>query len=465
MHDLTLLQVRHSYAPPPEEELLGDTSLPNSLLNVQARLERAGVKATIIDHNVTPYKEPDTDTVGLTVLGMPYVPIVRSMVKKLLDEGRKVLVGGQLVDGLVRKDDDVITDRSQFDAFFDKRAIIGNDDASLAAALGIAQESLRPWKETSLVSSYEELEEASLRHYMSGDIPLELGQGCKKKCTFCGIAEKGIPTERWRDNIVIEKDLAWLAKKAQELGIETMNFYLTNVDLFQTPRRLNQFATIVERIKGVHQHVRLRFRGLSTVDEFLSVHDKHPEVIRNLVRAGLERLGAGVDGWSYDLWKSIGKLHNDETKCIRFVQIAREYGIDPEVLMVYGHARDTEVTMGQANDFLRWSVNDYGATPRPHYAKALIPGNIDWSMAVWHKDPRVDLLYDRPEFCQAMDFCARPSSLTDPDPEVREMKGSYFNEACRMPGTLTQYIEPMDPECSDEENARRMKKNKRKYDV
>lgn len=467
MKSITLLQPRHSYAPSPDKKILGDNSLPNSLLNVQARLIDAGVNTILLDHNVTPDRQPETDVVGITVLGMPYIPIVRKKVDELLRQGKQVILGGQIIDGLVHKHDGIVTDRSQLDVFFGRDAIYGNDDAKLSELLDIDAGSLPMWTRTSLIDAYERLDETSLRHYMSGHIPFELGQGCKEKCTFCAIRDKGAK-ERYRDNDVIERDLQWLAMKAEELGIQTLQFYLTNVDLLQTPERLRQFAETATRIGQEVKDVRLRFRGLCTVQEYLNVHDHYPDVMEALVAAGLERMGAGVDGWSYEYWKSRAKKHNDETKCIRFVEEAPKDGIKPEILMVYGgetEGQQSKKMMQQANDFLQWAVENHDAVPRPHYEKLLIPGNVDWAKAVRKDDYRIKMLHARPEFCQANDFCAGPSSMTDPDPVERHAKKELFLKAIQMKNTLTKYVEPQDWECSEKENKRRATANIGNYDL
>lgn len=471
---ITLVQPRHSYAPPPSEERFGDRVLPNTLLHVRARLMEAGVTTDFIDHNVEPERQPETDVVGLTVLGMPYIPIVRSMARKLLSEGHEVIIGGQTVEGLVSRDRDTndITDRQQFDAFFGEDALVGNDTKALSTTVGIdpavfgttRNERLERWKKTSLVPAYESLSEADLRFYLNGLIPFEIAQGCEKACTFCSAA-KNRP-EAYRDTEIFERDLTWLLDTAEGLQIDSLNMYLTNLDLFQTGRALSKFADSVIRITKERQSVRLRMRGLCTVDYFHALHTEHPDVLHKIKAAGLERVGAGVDGWSYDVWRSIGKTHNDETKCIEFIEESGEtYGIQPEALMVYGHEKDTAVTMEQANEFLRWASGEHNATPRPHCDKDLVPGNVYWADAVRKNDPRLLFLHTHPEYCQAFDFCAAPSSLTHPDRAREEMIDRYFREGCAIGDTLTQLIEPMDPTLSFEENMERMLRNLRKYDV
>lgn len=469
---LTLVQPRHSYAPPPSVERFGDRVLPNTLLHVRARLMGAGITTHFIDHNVEPERQPETDIVGLTVLGMPYIPIVRAMAKKLLEQGHQVVIGGQ-VEGMIVRDPatHAITDRREFDAFFGANATIGNDWDALAKILQTDPEALagsgvdgsnEKWMKTSLVPAYEALSEEELRFYLNGLVPFEIAQGCKEKCTFCVAAKNR--KEMYRDTDVIERDLAWLLDKAKELSIESLNVYLTNLDLFQTPDKLSDFAKSVAHITKERQSVRLRMRGLCTVvPGFHTLHTERPELLHQMRDVGLEQIGAGVDGGTETVRKRVGKK-GSEREVRKFIEESgKTYDISPQALMVYGHAGDTAETMQQANDFLQWANDEHGATPRPHCAKVL-PGSLEWTL-MRKKDWPIPFLYLHSEYCQAFDFCAAPSSLTHPDPTRRAMIERYFREGCTIGGTLTQLIEPMDPTLSLEENVARMLRNMRKYDV
>ena len=98
------------------------------------------------------------------------------------------------------------------------------------------------------------------------------------------------------------------------------------------------------------------------------------------MKAGFNTVGFGIDGMTPQVWKSVGKGHNTEDKCLEAIRSAREdFGITPEVLMVFGHVgADTEETLKLAYEFTIDMVHRYRAIPRPHVSKAFIPGNNGW---------------------------------------------------------------------------------------
>jgi hypothetical protein len=200
------------------------------------------------------------------------------------------------------------------------------------------------------------------------------------------------------------------------------------------------------------------------VESFDNLHTNLPTLLHTMRSIGLEQIGAGVDGGSDDVRRSVGKKSKDE-QCIEFVEKSGTiYGIRPQPLMVNGHELDTAESMKRANDFLRWASSEYGAIPRPHCSK-MIPGNLEWSKVLRKKNPLIPFLHDHSEYCQAFDFCAPPSSLTHPDPVRREMIELFFREACAIDGGITEIVEALDPECTAEENERRKEKNLKHYDV
>ena len=433
--------------------------MPHSLWVAAARLLAAGVDvADLQDANIRPVEKTEA-VIGTSLLGAPYIPEV---IKQIIEPNpqARVIVGGQVVNGLTR---------SQFKRLFGRRAINGNDDAALARAFGIRPSDLPPVSKTSLIPVYELVSDEDMEKYLSHEFSFFLSQGCRFACTFCaavrtvkdpfsGRVTKA--TEEYRDMRIVEKDLRYLVQRAERLGIGEITLYLSNLDIFQTPHKLEQFADVVLKIRKNNPHFSIRMRGLATADSFIAVHRKNPTVIRKLVDAGLCTVGFGVDGATPEVWRSVHKGHNSQDKCLESIRVAREeYGITPEILMVFGHPAETEDSLKTAVAFTRDMVEKYQAVPRPYIAKDIVPGNDYWRMPKNRR--RISALIKHPEYFQALDFAALPSSVSHPNKKLRALATQYYLEILDVAGNTTEPIYPVAPETSTE-SAQRM--NEGKYD-
>jgi hypothetical protein len=145
-----------------------------------------------------------------------------------------------------------------------------------------------------------------------------------------------------------------------------------------------------------------------------------------------------------EIWKGIKKPQNNEKDILDAIRISKEkYDITPELLMVFGHVGvDTQESLSHAYEFVEAMVDKYGAVPRPHVAKAFIPGSDG------RKDPKyekeVDLLIQNPHLFQSLDFTALASKLTHPDKTFRNLVNYYYLEMCKIPGNTTLPILPYD---------------------
>ena len=118
--------------------------------------------------------------------------------------------------------------------------------------------------------------------------------------------------------------------------------------------------------------------------------------------------------------------------------------------MVFGHvSADNKETLQGAYEFVKNTVKEYGAIPRPHIAKEVVPGNSRW------RDPKytryVEQLIANPELFQAIDFTALPTELTHPDPALRELTQYYFLKMCSLLGNTTLYCKPIQLGMTSEE--------------
>lgn len=444
-----LIQPRHNYA---LTEGLGHVYMPTSLLTVGARLLKSGIDVKFHDENLNP-AQISSDYVGFNLLGAPYIPEViklQERIRKKIGE-KTFLVGGQVVSGL---------SPDQLKRLFGSSTYNGNDDSTLARILSIDERALPSPEQTSLIPAYERLDDKAMEKYLSKEFSLYVSQGCKFSCDFCAAVRTyrdpatGQTTkvkESYRDPSIIQEDVAYLVGKAKYFGLGELQLYMSNLDVFQTPQQLLKFAYAVQEVKRENPDFKISLRGLATVDSFLRARDNAPKSIEELVNAGFNTVGFGVDGWTKDVWTAVKKGHNTEEKCLEAIRSTREdFGITPEILMVFGHpTADTEESLGAAYQVTRMVVGAYGAVPRPHVSKDFIPGNNGWRGPEHVK--AVESLLKNPESFQSLDFTALPSPLTHPNGRIRELATKYFLKMCELPGNTTQYVRPVTPDLKSEE--------------
>ena len=460
---IDLVQPRHTYAP---TEGLGHIYMPTSLLTAGARLLRAGIDVTFHDENLQP-RSLTSRYAGINLLGAPYIPEVMALQQAISQESGEemtYLLGGQVISGLSEE---------QFSRLFGKHACNGNDDHALSALLQIDKRDLLPPEKTSLIPAYEKLSDKVMKEYLSREFSLYVSQGCKFACDFCAAVRSfrdpvsgdiSKATETYRDPQILEKDLEYLVLRSKNLGINQLQMYMSNLDVFQTPEKLLEFSYAVQSIKERHPDIKIGLRGLATVHSYVMAKIGKTESIKELVKAGFHTVGFGLDGMTAKVWNAVGKGHNTEEKGLLAIRSAKEdFGITPEVLMVFGHANaDTVETLKLALEFTEDMVHRYGAVPRPHVSKAFIPGNNGW------RDPRneaaITQLLHYPGAFQSLDFTALPSSLTHPDPVLRALATTYFLQMCQLEGNTTKAVLPIKPQMTKKEVAFVKASNLGKYD-
>lgn len=463
--DILLIQPRHVYAPEFDCGELGHIYMPTSLLTVASQLLAAGFNVGIEDENFSQVTQAP-GPLGVNVIGPPYISAAKELQTRLLEGGSKapLLLGGQGVAGLTR---------AQMSTIYGESVINGNHLPSLAHFFSRAPQDFLAQEGTSLVPAYERISDERMKAYLSTEFCLFVSQGCRFSCTFCAAErtrfnqiEQAIQKvrERYRSVDVIEADLRYLLSRAQKLGIRSLSLYLSNLDLFQTINKLEELSDLLGRLRREFTAPRLRLRGLATSTSFLDAHRKRPEVIRKMAEGGLVRIGFGIDGSTPKVWKAVHKPHTSDV-CINAIMVCREvYGITPEALMVFGHnGVDDADSLQLATQFLLALREDYGAIPRPHVAKDLVPGNDGWQDA--RNTKRVEYLLAKPESFQLLDFTAAASWFSHPDGRFRKLVNDAFSAACQIPGSQTQFVLPEDPEVPMEELQRRKEFNLRRYDT
>jgi len=457
---IDLIQPRHNYA---SDTGLGQIYMPTSLLTVGARLLGQGLEVEFHDENIR-QANITSEYVGINLLGAPYIPEAIKLQDKINKEfGNKTyFIGGQVISGLTEQ---------QFNKLFGDKTFNGNEDKNLTSILGIKE--LQISERTSLIPAYEILEDKDMCEYLSKEFSLYVSQGCKFACDFCGAArttknpltgENIKVKEAYRDVEIIGKDLDYLVTKSKNFGLNELNLYMSNLDVFQTPLQLNKFAQAVKIVRNNHPGFDINLRGLATVTSFIETRNKSYKVIENLIEAGFNTVGFGIDGWSREEWVALHKGHNTKEKCLEAIKSARkDFGITPEILMVFGNPRTTkEKNIKEAYEITKMVIDEFKAVPRPHVSKDFIPGNEGWLSGEYRKE--IESIINNPEAFQALDFTALPSELTHSDKKIRELATEYFLKMCNLSGNTTQYVKPITPGLSREDIEEIKKFNEGRFD-
>jgi radical SAM superfamily enzyme YgiQ (UPF0313 family) len=459
MKKTLFVQPRHVYAP---SEGHGHIYSPTSLWTVGSKLIQAGADIDFVDENIRPAETDKYGTIGINLVGAPYIPLVRERFRNILDS-KNVLIGGQIVTGL---------SPSQFKTLFGERAIPGTHHSTVAESVGATFENLKTDKDVSLIPAYEKISDDDMREYLDPgrETSFYLGQGCIFNCTFCPAA-KNMP-EKYRNSEVLERDLTYLTERALKLGIHQLNMYLSNLDVFQNTEKLSQFASVIQSLKRQYPDFTYRMRGLATVAMFRNALRDNPKVVRAMKDCGFHTVGFGIDGGSEKTWRSVKKGHNSRSAIMQSMQGCKEYGFTPETIMVFGHLREDKDSLENAVRLTDELQKKFGAVPRPHVAKDLIPGNDYWQNTIKRatradrtdRARRIQLLLEQPKYFQAMDFKALASSVSHSNEILRHMVNKYYKTITKMSGNPRELIYPIAPEFSDEKNASHQKENLLRFD-
>jgi hypothetical protein len=456
---IALIQPRHCYAEAASTKKLGHIYFPTSLYVMSARLRAIGLDVKVYDENISPWCGTE-EVLGLGSIGSPYMAAIAARLSEFRSQGiSKLMIGGQGVRGLSRDD---------FSRLFGTETVNGSIEEQLITG-GIISEPLPSQECVSIAHEIAELSDMEFRAYFSTEASLYLSQGCRFSCTFCG-AERHNPLsnavvrERYRDLECVEDDLVQIVRRSQALGIQENKFYLSNLDLFQTPASLYRFVDIVRSVLAAFPNHKLRFRALSTTGSFMAVYRESPDLVQRLAEVGLERVGFGIDGATPEVWREIRKP-NTRQNCLDAIAITREvFGLQPEALMVFGHdGHDNAKSLSLAVSTIKFLTEQYDAIPRPHVAKGLIPGNDGWFRETggWQKQ----FLLDNPWAFQFLDFTCLPTDLTHQDADFREEVRNAFLEICQMPNCLTQYVLPEDQRLNPDQCAEAIQFNRGRFDI
>lgn len=463
---ISLIQPRHTYAPDPEIEHIGHIYMPTSLLAAATILLNAGLEISIIDENIETYSF-DHNIMGINLVGAPYIPAAihyANSLKARYNNDFLLLIGGKVVSGLTEY---------QITKLFGPNVINGNKFSKLSKHFKIELNKFKRIEALSLIPAYSKLSDNYLRLYLDNEFGFYLSQGCKYACSFCAAQRSSYDPrtkklikikEIYRDLDIAYNDLEFLILKARSLGIHRLNLYLSNLDIFQNPLLLSRFAERVIKLRKEHYNFSINLRALSTVRSFLQTHQFTPHVISKIIDAGLHRIGFGIDGATPKIWKETRKPQT-KSECIQAIVIARKvYGLIPETLMVFGHNKhENEISLQLAYEFARDMYENYGALPRPHVAKDIVPGNDGWNDK--SNEHIISQFITFPALFQNLDFTAIPSPYTHLNDEFRKLITTYYLKICHLPPSLTQYVRPELPGMSESELNEVKEFNLTRYDL
>lgn len=463
MDTFAIIQPRHIYAPPSEGGSVGQVYFPSSAYFAAARLRGIGYECHVYDENIAPW-DGFGEAVGLACIGSPYMEPIATRLDALREAGAcNLWVGGQGVRGL---------GSIEFSTIFGSDVLQFIEAPSFSKSRDLIN-SLPAQEDVSIERDIEALSNEAFERYFRNESPLYISQGCRFSCTFCG-AERARTSkiagpkirkqEKYRNLEGIHRELCKIAERSIALGITNNSFYLSNLDLFQSQEKLADFLDVLDSILKKFSGHRFIFRGLSTSTSFIQAYKKNPDLIRRFVDLGLAQVGFGIDGATPEVWKAIRKPHASDN-CLEAVAVAREvFSLTPEVLMVFGHeGHDNANSLSLAVDTVRMLTEEYGAIPRPHVAKGLVPGNDGW-YSDKYKNQR-QFLIENPWAFQFLDFTCLPTDLTHSDPEFRKAVSFAFLEICKMPNCLTQHVLPQDRRLSPEIYNEAILFNKGRFDI
>ncbi len=236
--------------------------------------------------------------------------------------------------------------------------------------------------------------------------------------------------------------------------------YISNLDLFQTPHKLHEFADTLDKLKRESPGFTFGMRGLATTVAFINCLRQHPCTLEAIQKAGLHTVGFGIDG-TEATWAAMNKKHNQEENTMPAILGCIEHHITPEILMVIGHPHETAVDMGAAFQITKKLSEEHGAVSRPHVWKPL-PGSDFWQD--YARSTMMDLLVQKPDAFTAFDVLAAPSPVSHAQEETRRIVGRYFEQYLALPTNKTAAVHPLGWWLSPEEERANREWNKGKLD-
>lgn len=361
---ITLIQPQYPYGGADKRQIY----LPGGLMNVGSRLIHCGLDVGFIDLNMCSWdlaKESliQSDIIGFTVLGPPYIPVVISLIRNLREKGftQPILVGGE---GVVRIRQDHF---GKWFAGLDVTQI--KNDLDIAMACGIKPNDLRSAYTTSMVPMLKQLDKSQLDKYLTTEFSLFLSQGCAFNCAFCSAA-KG-RKEEYRDVESLTDEVRFICDHLKSIGHGVLQVYVTNLDGFQTSDKFEDCLRVIYSIAQPYQ-ITPSIRCLATSRCTFRACQADPELPRRLRSFGLTIVAFGADGADEETWRRQNKSHNSLSELDMVCRAMKDTEITTELLMVIGFQDDGMRALWRD---LKYSLQQAvrGCIIRPYLAKSQTP--------------------------------------------------------------------------------------------
>lgn len=404
---ITMIDLKYPYGKP-------KIYLSGSTIVASSRFLHLGYDVHNIDLNIDEWDDSliqtmikNSDFVGVSLIGAPYIPSAIELVKKLDSTHTPVLLGGQVVEKLSTE---------QFNSLFkntNAKQIV--NDADLVNVLGCTLGELKSPYSLIFSPVLENLGDERLKVYMSREMTMVLSQGCHFQCAFCAAAKS--QRETFRSFEVFSGDMRFLAKKAKKFGLKKLEFYASSLDFFQTPNTIVRYLEELALIQKEYG-VQFRIRGLSCMTSFLKTADYVGEDKLNILlkNSGVWCIGFGVDGSDQTVWKAQKKRQNSLSDIKDCLDMTQRMGVRAEILMVMGFPEDTKETLKKnIKDSFRYVYHWNHTILRPYLAKQYVPGNDGWKSG----DKQIEAFMQNPQYFFNLDFCAIGSEVTHPNKKHR----------------------------------------------
>jgi len=392
--------------------------LPLSLLYAGQILEKTQ-NATIQYHDcqlhdITERKDlGNYDSIGINVMGAQNIAPAYELYYSLIDIGispDKIYFGGQGVEDL---------ETTEFDTIFSnanlvrRRELVGSN-----------------YWNVSIRDQLEKFPLDDLRTYLGNELTLLFSQGCMFSCNFCG-AETG-KKETFYDT---EDNLRTYLDKAKELGIESLDAYVTSLDFFQQALNGGDIRKLKKQLQSIvnlqeEYGINLRLRALTRADSYI-LASKDDELVDLVKKAGFYQFGFGADGAAnVKLLQAMKKGTADlESKLLESFDHAEKNGFTPEILYVFGIEEDTEETLEETRELCEGLLNSFSSSIyRGFPAKNFIPGNRNWKRTDWKNSDAYQKLLDNPRLFADLGFEALANNVSHPNEKERKLVNRFAVE-------------------------------------
>jgi len=397
--------------------------LPGGLMNLGSRLIRAGIEVSFFDLNLTVLDSVEvctdlvqSDIIGFSVLGHPYIPIVIENIKMFRARGfsQRVLVGGEGVVRLQTVDFlrwfGVLGDVVQIKNIKAEPNHGIVEDADLRHALGISE--LASQFETSMTPMLKRLPEPTRRAYLTSEFSLFLSNGCKFPCEFCS-ADKN-RTEQYRTIDSVRDEIEYICWYFKSIEHTELRIYLSNLDAFQNPKQLEPRLKAIADVCRMY-HITPHVRCLATSRCTFQAVDTDRGLPKRLHSFGLRVVAFGADGADEETWKREGKLHNKLSEINDVVLMMQRAGILVELLMVIGFQKDKLKALWHDICFSFRKARE-GAVIRPYLGKSRTPS----APGRWMSGQKeVEACRRNPKLLLHLDFAMIASRVSHPSLKER----------------------------------------------